>query len=210
MQNDNSARDRALDAALAGYAAVEPPAGLEQRVLSNLRAQRQADAARPSRLRPALTALAVAASLAVVAANWWTRSKTFTPATSPGRASREHVANDSRPAVAPQRDVGALALESGRRRRPAQSTGQMEASVANRFAARELPQSGTATEAAPHLERFPAPERLTEQEKLLVRFVEDDPQEAALVAEARAEQLRREYEEMQAFVEGPAQAQQQR
>jgi len=68
MQDENSDRD--LDAALATYATIEPRAGLEQRVLANLRAERQRLAARGWRRWPALVALAVAVLIAVVSASW--------------------------------------------------------------------------------------------------------------------------------------------
>jgi hypothetical protein len=200
MQDENSERDRELDAALARYAAVEPRAGLEQRVLANLRAERQLHAARGSRRWRAFAALAVAASMAVVSVSLLTKSKVFNPATASGSASREGVANGSRPAV----------LESGSLHERAQSTGHAKGAVANHLGANELRQTETAAEVAPKLEQFPAPEPLSEQEKLLVRFVEDDPQEAALVAEARAEQLQHEDEEMKKVGEGAEQAQPER
>jgi len=210
MQDENSERDRDLDAALATYAAVEPRAGLEQRVLANLRAKRQRLAARGWRRWPALAALAVAVSIAVVSASWRIRSKAFNAATASGSASREGVAKDSSPGVAAQSNVGKPAFESGSLHGRAQSTRHAKGAVANHLAAHESPQTETAGEAAPKLERFPAPEPLSEQEKLLVRFVEDDPQEAALVAEARAEQLQREDEEMKEFGSGAEQVQQER
>jgi hypothetical protein len=210
MQDESSERDRELDAALATYAAVEPRTGVEQRVLANLRAERQRLAARGWRRWPALAALAVAASIAVVSASLLTKSKVFNPATTSDVGSREGVANDSRPEVAAQGKVGKPALEGGSLHERVQPTGYAKGAGANHLAAHESPQAEAAAEAAPKLERFPAPEPLSEQEKLLVRFVEDNPQEAALVAEARAEQLRREDEEMEEFGAGAEQVQQER
>jgi len=208
MQDENSDRD--LDAALATYATIEPRAGLEQRVLANLRGERQRLAARGWRRWPALVALAVAVLIAVVSASWRITSKAFNAATASGSASREGVANDSRPGVAARSNVGKPALESGSLHERAQSTGHAKGAVANHLGAHESPQTETAAEAAPKLERFPAPEPLSEQEKLLVRFVEDNPQDAALVAEARAEQLQREDEEMNEFGRGAERVQQER
>jgi hypothetical protein len=210
MQGENSERDRELDAALATYAPAEPRAGLEQRVLANLRAERQRLAMRGWRRWPALAALAVAVSIALVSASWRIRSKAFNAATASGNASREGVANDSRPGVAAQSNVGKPALDSGSLHEREESNGHAKGAGANHLAAHESLQTETAAEAAPKLERFPAPEPLSEQEKLLVRFVEDDPQEAALVAEARAEQLQHEDEEMKEFGLGAERVQQER
>jgi len=208
MQDDNSERD--LDAALARYAAVEPRAGLEQRVLANLRAERHRLAARGRRRWPALAALALTVSIAAVSATWLVRSKALNSATGLGGAPREGVASDRGPAGAGRNDVRKPGSESGRLQERAQSTGRAKGAVANHLAAHESPQTETEAEAAPKLERFPAPEPLSEQEKLLVRFVEEDPQEAALVAEARAEQLQREDEEMKEFGDGAVAVQQER
>ena len=210
MQDKNSEGDRELNAALATYAAVEPRVGLEQRVLANLRAVQRPDAPLGWQLRSAHTALALAVLVAVVSAGWWIRSKTFNPSTSSGRTSREDLSNDAGRAVSAQSDIGKPALERGHLQERVQSTRHATDAVANHLAAQQLPQTETASEAAPKLERFPAPEPLSEQEKLLVRFVEDAPHEAALVAEARAEQLRREDEEMKEFVGGVERVQQER
>ena len=47
--------------------------------------------------------------------------------------------------------------------------------------------------------RFPAPEPLSEQEKLLVRYVEQSPKDAVLVAEAMNLESQRELDEMKAL-----------
>jgi hypothetical protein len=210
MQDENSERDRELDAALARYATVEPRPGLEQRVLAHLRAEQQLHAARGWRGWRPLAALAVACSIAVVSATLLTKSRVFNPTTASGNASREGVAKDPRPGGAAQSDMGKPALESGRLQERVQSTERAKGAVANHGGAAELRQTETADEVAPKLERFPAPEPLSEQEKLLARFVEDDPQEAALVAEARAEQFKLEDEKMKELGEGTEQAQPER
>ena len=54
-------------------------------------------------------------------------------------------------------------------------------------------------EAHPKLDQFPSPQPLSEQEKILVSYVEDYPDYAVLVARLRTEALRRdELEEMKA------------
>jgi hypothetical protein len=44
----------------------------------------------------------------------------------------------------------------------------------------------------PHLEQFPSPTPLNEQEEMLVRYVRERRQEAVMVARARAELLKQE------------------
>ena len=41
--------------------------------------------------------------------------------------------------------------------------------------------------ANPRLDQFPSPRALSEQEKLLVRYVHEFPEEAVLIAQAQAE-----------------------
>jgi hypothetical protein len=45
---------------------------------------------------------------------------------------------------------------------------------------------------APKLDQFPSPQPLSEQEKILARYVANYPKHAALIAQARTEQLRRD------------------
>ena len=45
---------------------------------------------------------------------------------------------------------------------------------------------------APKLEQFPSPQPLSEQEKILARYVNTYPEHAALIAQARTEELRRD------------------
>lgn len=209
MQDENSGRDRELETILATYTAIEPRPGLEQRVLANLRAKQQLDAARSSRRGPVLAALAVAVTVAVVSLSWLTRSKVFDSPTGSDVASRAYVASDSWPAGAAQSDLEKPRLEG----RPLQGRVQptrREKAGTSRPGGNDWRKTKTAVELMPRLERFPAPEPLSEQEKLLVRFAEDDPQEATLVAEARAEQLQREDEELKALARDTGSLQQER
>jgi hypothetical protein len=192
MRDEDFERDDELDAALATYAAVEPRAGLERRVLAVLRA-RQLDAASRGRRWPVLAALATAGSILVVWAGLRVAVGTFRTPASPGGASSEEVAEDSQPGVTARRDIERPVTEV----RPLQKRAQSAAHAKD-------------VEATPRLEQFPAPEALSEQEKLLVRFVEDDPREAVLVAEAQAAQLEREDEEIEKLREEARQVQQER
>jgi len=52
---------------------------------------------------------------------------------------------------------------------------------------------------SPKLSQFPSPQPLSEQERLLVRYVTDFPQEAAMVAKAQARaEAERQLEELAA------------
>jgi len=199
MQDNDSERDRELDAVLATYAEIEPRPGLEQRVLANLRAEQRLHAARGLRQWTAPAALVLAVSIAVVSSIWLIRGKAFNPATGLGGTSRENVGNDTGPADAATSDVRKPGLDIGRMPARVQSIPHTKSAMANHLSAHESPQRAIAAEAAPRLEQFPAPEPLSDQEKLLVRFVEEDPQEAALVAQASAQQLEREDEEIKEF-----------
>lgn len=57
--------------------------------------------------------------------------------------------------------------------------------------------------APPKLDRFPSPQPLSEQEKILASYVEKYPEQAVLLARARTEALRQDQlEEMKAFPSG--------
>src|ERR1700730_4043155 len=70
------ALDRELDAALAQYGAAEPRAGLEQRVLTNLQAEREKIASRTWWRWPVTVALAAAVTIAVGMSLTWRSGKT--------------------------------------------------------------------------------------------------------------------------------------
>src|ERR1700693_710302 len=66
---ENNALDRELNAALAKFTAVEPRAGLEERVLANLRAEQEQAAERSWWRWPAMAVL-TAAIVVTVFATW--------------------------------------------------------------------------------------------------------------------------------------------
>lgn len=177
--------DRELEAALAKYAAVEPCAGLEQRVLASLRAHRERKAVWGWR-RPA-PALATLAAVAVVATllGWRVHTRAnvgvfHLP------ADRATVSGDVRAAVGESGVVG----RSG------------EKLAVEQAPKRGLGRHTVASTPLSKLEQFPAPEPLSEQEKLLIQFVEQNPREAELLADAQAEAIRREADEMKALASG--------
>ncbi|HTS38815.1 MAG TPA: hypothetical protein VMH04_24285 [Candidatus Solibacter sp.] len=175
--SDDAHLDQALDAALARYAAVEPRAGLEDRILANLRAQ-PTEAAPRFWWRWGLAGglpWAVAALLVVAAAIAWRSSRPAPPiahrpaveAPAPKHPEYQVLVHNDATAIHPHRR-NALASQSGH-----------SATVA----------------AVPKLDVFPSPQPLTEQEKLVLGYVNKNPEQAALLAEAHMESLRREAEE---------------
>jgi hypothetical protein len=168
--------DHALDAALTKYAAAEPRTGLEHRVLARLRIE-QARTAGRAWWSWSLAAAALAVVMIGLVVGWKS-----------GRPSAPGIA--SHPAITPQ------------------SPPRPEAEMANRDGVNVPPRvhptlhaathrsAAVATiAAAPKLEVFPSPRPLTEQEKLLVGYIAEEPEHAVLLARAQAEDLRRDQEE---------------
>lgn len=167
--------DRLLDAALARYVAAEPRAGLDQRILANLRAER-AQAPSPAWWKWSLVA-AAAAALIVAALAW--RS---------GRQSRPVITNDAPTTVrGSEKSIPQLAQQD----RGAKHFSKR--APARRVAADPLPVAVAAMN--PRLEVFPSPQPLSKQEKLLASYVSEYPGPAALIAEARMEALQRDQAE---------------
>jgi hypothetical protein len=184
MRDDNF--DRELDAALAKYAAVEPRDGLEERVLANLRARREHGVSpnwRPWSLAVAGVAVAIFAAVA-----FWHGATTKGVTRRPATTSQRPAA--LMPAPEPAEDENNLKSQMPKLK---------EQRMPRKYALVERIPAGN----TPKLEQFPAPEPLSEQEELLVRFVQDDPRDAALVAEARTEELSREEDELRAL-SGPS------
>jgi hypothetical protein len=171
----NDSLDRELDAAVAKYAAVEPRTGLEERILANLRAERERSATNSWWRWSAVAALSALFLVTGVFA-WQSRR--------PAQNIAAHVlitsqtnAYDGTP-NAPQDGVAAF---------PSRKTG----------AGRQLktPSRGTPAPvlaSAPKLEQFPSPQPLSEQETILARYVTKFPEHAALIAQARTEELQRD------------------
>lgn len=171
--------DRALDGMLAQYASVEPRPGLEERILRNLRCAAVTADARPGWISSIAAVFAVVLIIAALLV-WW-RQPSSPPA-----------AMVDRPPV---------------REAP------MDPDWANREtrqAAKRKPLRGTTGSRPPHetvasgpkLDVFPTPLPLSEQEKLLAIYVGQDPEHAALVAEARMADLRHEAEQRQQIAAG--------
>jgi hypothetical protein len=171
------ALDRELDTALAQYGGVEPKAGLEQRVLTNLQAEREKMAARTWWRWPATVALAAAVTIVVGVSLVWRSAKT-----SP-------VVSVDRPPTRVQ-SGGQGPLLAGDVRNPPPLTSSARRNETNRDRRRQ-----PTIAAGPKLEQFPSPQPLSEQEKILASYVAQYPEHAALMAEARTEALRKDRRE---------------
>jgi hypothetical protein len=167
--SDRDQLDRELDATLAKYATAEPRTGLEQRVLANLHAEQIRTAERSWWRWPALGV--TAAAVIVVGFLVWRWEKparditAHQPAVRADEQTETHIATND--AVNPVRPA-----------EPAVTTTPVRRSI-------HRPQVAVASE--PRLDHFPSPRPLSDEEKLLVRYVQDFPQEAVMIAKAQAD-----------------------
>jgi hypothetical protein len=185
MREEDSGRE--FEKALAQYAAVEPREDLEQRVLANLRREETRDG-RFEWWRWTAAAFALTAVAAV-----WAIYLGQRPA--PANVT-PHIAGHNVAEAGGSVSVGEVRV-----------TKMRDHSESRRVTVRTRQGHGREDEragvgAAPRLAQFPAPEPLTEQEKLLIRFVEQNPDGAALFAEVRAKELQRESDDMSLPVDG--------
>lgn len=191
--------DRALDAALAQYARVEPRVGLEQRILANLLAK-QTEVPHAAWRRWGLAGFAIAVLIVAVAVGW--KSGTTTPS-----VIADHPWAIPRSSRGPETQVAGGDLNPIRPERQA----------ANRKAIVHPSPATVAAAATPKLDqfpspvalnaqdRFPSPRPLTEQEKILASYVTQFPMEAALIARAQTELAEREEkEELEEYGPAPA------
>jgi len=168
--------DRELDAALAKYAAVEPRAGLEDRVLANLGAERERAASRTWWRGPAL-GLAAAALVAAVflmsKPGMWR----------PGKTAPDIVAHP--PAAAGQGDKhpGTRIASNG----VMSSFPPTVPAVTKSPARRGVRPPDAIVANGRRRDQFPSPRPLSEEEKLLVRYVQNFPRDAVMIAQAQAE-----------------------
>lgn len=164
--------DDALDAALAKYAAVEPRLGLENRVLANLKAERERVPVRQS-WRWGLSGALAAVVVVSLTLAW--RLDNF---------SRPPVANVVSTMQVPTHiETKATANHE---RNGVNTTGPKRAS---RVVAYHHHSAAVASN-QPKLDQFPSPQPLSEQEKLLQNYVARYPEHAVLVARALTEALR--------------------
>jgi len=172
--------ENVLDAALGGYTAVEPRAGLEQRVLASLRAERirVADHAwwRWRWAGALATIVAVAVALAWKA----------------GKQSPPLVAKSASVRIQSPLTLGthAASVDGDAPRLHGHSV---------RYTPRRPLQAQSAAAAISRLDVFPSPQPLNEQEKIMASYLAEYPEHAALIARARMDALRRDVEERKAI-----------
>jgi hypothetical protein len=174
MQND--ALDRELDVALAQFAAAEPRAGLEDRVLANLRLEEGRAPERSLWRWPALSALA--AVLLVTVSLMWRSAKPKPDITVQAPPKAAHFETQ----VAGNRGGGSVPPhQAGSKKRVKPSA-----------------VSHTVLEIAPaaKLDQFPSPQPLSEQEKILADYAAEFQEQAVLIARFNEEDLRRDRMEL--------------
>jgi len=180
--SETDALDRELDAALARYAAVEPRAGLEARVLANLQAERELSTDGRWGWKPVM-ALAAAVMILAAVLVWISGRRTQVVRHEPAATPHTQVASNG---------------ENGLERPPTLAVTKKAISHSAQHAHR-------LARTVPKLEQFPSPQPLSEQEKMLANYVAKDPEHAVLMARARMEALHRDQsEEMQVFPPGRA------
>lgn len=155
--------DRAVNSALALLATVEARAGLEDRVLASLRAEESIEH-RTWWAWGFATAILLVLIVGV--------------ALHSSRRTRSPIANE----VVTPAEVKPVKSES------VQSPVIRSASPVRRT---KLPKH-QALAANPKLDQFPSPRPLSEQEKILAMYISEDPEHAALIAEARMDTLRQD------------------
>ena len=172
MRKESDKLDRTLDVALSKYTSVEPREGLEERIMANLRAA-DTRSAQSAWWNWRFAVLAVVLAIAAVAVWQWNKPTQTPIANHPSTLRQAPVGPD----LAHRDGNSAQPIKSARWRRP-----------------RHRPQHETVA-ASPKLDVFPSPLPLSEQEKILSTYVSQYPEHAALVAEARMDDLRQETEE---------------
>jgi hypothetical protein len=161
---DQENLNRWLDRALVEYGNTEPRPGLEARVLANLQSKREPITAR----RGWFWALTLAATAAVIILAVWMESntglRTKVP-TSVTTASEQQAESKQRPVETAERDV----LQ------------QSSKSASPRVHRNRIVHSFE-TAAAPKLDRFPSSQPLSEQERLLLAYLNQTPKEEVMLA----------------------------
>jgi hypothetical protein len=174
---ENDKLDRDLDAALAKFAAAEPRAGLEERILATLRADQHRVATRSWWRWPVLATLAAAlvfsASIARRSAKPVQNTTSPRPVMEKTGHAETQVANN----------IGGSPI------RPHEAASEV------RLKRNAIGHPVTVVAHVVKLDQFPSPQPLSEQEKILAGYVTRYPQHAALVARARTEELRRDQAE---------------
>jgi hypothetical protein len=169
---DKNQLDQWLYSALKQYGEAEPRAGLEGRVLANLRAANVRASAKRT-WWPVWAA--VAAGIAIAGVSFVAFGN---------KSAKKETVAVQRPSLrlpkAPIATSPAPVLISSASRKPA-----------------HRPSVRAVKAPEPRLDQFPAPRPLTQQEEMLISYVEGRPQEAGQVAQAQAELLSRDLAEFE-------------
>jgi len=176
--NDLEQVDRELDAALAKYAAVVPRAGLEERVLANLRAQ-PAGAPGHGWWRWSLAAALAVLLVAALVVGW-----------SSGKSSPPLIVNHLSTLAPGAKDPRTKVATNGRAKQirpPVQS----KQGTTNRS-----PQPTAVATVNPKLDQFPSPQPLSEQEQILATYVAQFHKQAVMIARVTNEELQRDRAEL--------------
>jgi hypothetical protein len=173
-----------LEASLKQYGEAEPRPGLEARLWANLQAEGEPG---PDGSWSWAVGLGVLLAVMVGGGIFWARGPGALPETTSGHRSAPLVPKE---APAP--------LATTEARSPAVSA--LLSSVPRRVARR----STAAVGSEPRLEQFPSPRPLSEQEEMLARYVQEQTQEAKLVAKAQTEMLKKESLEFEQLINSPA------
>jgi len=182
-----------IDAALAKYSAVEPRAGLEERILAHLRAQQRSST---SMTWWPWAGVAAAAILIATLLLW----KLERPRDQRMVRHQPILQQGAQPQVAlhpalprsEQPAVGASARRSRRHMARETPVGSSEPNVTRRrepvrLVATRVAQPGKVVAANPKLDQFPSPQPLSAEEIALAQYVRNFPKEAQLVAQAQEE-----------------------
>jgi hypothetical protein len=169
FKNKERFDDDWLDAALKQYGRIEPRTGIENRVLANLRAERELVIARKWQWWPAVAAVTALTVVVAALLVWGSRHKNPAPM--------------ARKVTAP--------IEV---RRPDSTEKNLQVQAANREVHTRVRDHRhiNVESASERREQFPSPVPLSEQEQILARYVEQFPHEADLIAEAQTKFRRQE------------------
>jgi hypothetical protein len=162
--------DQWLDAAMKQYGQVEPRAGLENRVLAHVRAERRT--AQQWRWWPALAALT--AILLLAAGIFVVKSKDNGVQSSLAKGNNVLEQTPPRP-----RQMGSQIQEA--------THPNVRPVVPNPVRSYRVEVA-----AAARREQFPTPQPLSQQEAMLARYIEQFPREASLMAQAQTQLTRQE------------------
>jgi hypothetical protein len=175
--------DQWLESGLRQYTNVEPRTGLESRVLAKLKAEHNQIAS--SHVWWWVAGMATALAAIVVTVWVWQGSREVRPPIAAGISPSTH--HEESPKEIEPRPAPENAHAAG-----SDPAGQVTTRRPSSIRPSSQPRHELAAAATPKLEQFPSPRPLSEQEQILMSYVVQYPEKAALVAQAQAEALERD------------------